>query len=270
MRRFRYKVRLGTDHAAAFTVLSSPLSFLGMLDIFKKLQRKGGRVSAMLPVTIMGTSRMLRLEFEQKVEPPNRVTYTGSGDARLRIAVTVKPAGGGAEAEFEVEVSAHTLVEPVAAALIHKALRSLPERFEEAAAPARPIPEPVALPPVEGVARLEVLSERLADPLILGELLLSSKYVEAFKTPANMLESRVRQASSSRGETLYIVAVVGGATLRMLAKGGEILAASYEGPGGTLKGVDALDRVKDLSDTTITVRVFTVEPGLAGRLLGGT
>ncbi len=262
MKRLGLKVKLETRLDEAYAVISEPLTFLGLLQVFRKVKKKDeGRVSAVLPVTIHGSTRMLRLEFSVHREPPYRISYTGEGDAKIRIEATLRPEAEGTEAEFSVEVSAHTLVEPIVASLISRALRELEARLPEA--PLTTVPKPSE----EGFPGIEDLSLRLADPLILSELVVGSRYIESFTSTLDRVEERVRSVSAGRDDVLYVVALSGETVLRILAWRGEVLAAVYEGPEGPSRGREALAKAKETGGAEARVTVFSVEQPVAARIL---
>ncbi len=260
MRRFGLKVRLETGLEEAYAIIGEPSTFLGLLEVFRKIKKKNGNiVSAVLPVTVHGSTRMLRVDFAVRREPPYRVSYTGEGDARIHFVVNLRPAAGGAEAKFSVEVSAHTLVEPIVASLISRALKGLGTKLSGTAAVA---PAPLK----EGFPGIEDLSMRLADPLMLSELVMGSRYLESFTTTLVEVEERARKLSANSDDILYIVALSDETALRILAWRGEVLAAVYEGTEGSSTGREALAKAREAIGVEARVTVFLVDRSAAARI----
>jgi hypothetical protein len=252
----------------------------------------------------LGIIRRLRARFRRVLEPPSKIVYIGEGNFVMTVDMSLEPlTATETRLELVMQLSASFLVESALNYRINLALEDFGVRLQEAIVKARAafpaaeavprvptLPEAEAHPtPVAGEQAsaaeskapapsipepsgdLEALSERLADVLIVSELLLNSKHIRTVRTklesPEN-LASLVRDAARDRDYIYVAISMPSkGYLARIIMYKGRIIAATLEAGGSVKKGEEALEAIREAGGVEAEVNVLEPPPDTISRIV---
>ena len=293
VKRYSQVYSLYVDLETAYKVLSDPERFLSILGIFDTVTPVDQDTAEVEVVTklALGVSRKLKARFRRLLEPPGKIVLISEGSFVMTITAQLEPrAVNETRLALTIQVSASFFTESTLAYRIASAIGKLGLALQEGllgtakpAAASKPIPVTVSANPGMGQASpkgthgpvpgtIDKYSENMADSLILSSLLLNSKYLAHIKARYEGLEdllSKVKSHAEERGSLYIVVSPEGGNwTLRLLARGREIVAAVYDEGKSVFKGREALLKLDELKGGEFRVKIFEADPDTVSRILG--
>ena len=290
--------------------MSSPENFLRVLGVFDEVRSLDGEAEAEMRIkAAFGVVRRLRARFRRALEPPRKIVYIGEGNFVMTVDMDLSAlTPTETRLELVMQVSASFLVESALNYRINLALEDFGTRLQEAVVSAR-AKAPTAPAPIEAreipaatkvpegpeakTASAEILeaasppsrpvlpepkqgiedySERLADILVVSELLLNSKHLGSFRAKLKDPGEIIAEASKkfSEKDYLYITASIPskGYLARILAWKGRIIAVTLEAGGTTTKGRKALEKLREMAGETAEISILEPPRDTLEKILG--